>query len=247
MALQKLKRQIASAIYKETKGIVQSGPFKGMKMLLEKSWNDDCLSSQLIGCYEAELHGPLELELNGKPKRVVNIGCAEGYYAVGLAMRLPESEIVAIDISDEAIGITGRAAAENGVKVRFPQSREEIHQYLNSADLIVCDCEGAEIEYLHPEKFPGLKNAAIIVELHDSPMVAATDTIAERFQGTHKMWVAVEDGRNPSRDPILRKFTDDQRWLAVSEGRPCLMHWFILKPAGWQSPATSGSGNETPT
>lgn len=232
MAIKKLKQQIAKAIYDETKGIVQSGPFKGMKMLCDKSWNDDCLSSQLIGCYEAELHGPLEHEIGEKPKRILNIGSAEGYYAVGMALRLPESEIFAIDTDDKAVDIALRAARANNVKIKFPESRNEIDTLLNSADLVICDCEGAEIRYLDPEKFPGLKNSSIIVELHDGPGIAATETITARFSKTHIIWFVTEGERNPSHDPLLCRLPDDQRWLAVSEGRPCLMHWFILKPNG---------------
>src|SRR5689334_5846167 len=209
-----------------------------MKLLSDKSWHDDCLSSQLIGCYEAELHGPLEQELGEKPKRIVNIGCAEGYYAIGMKLRLPDSEVLAIDIDDNAIEATKNTAAENGVNIQFPRSQDEISGWMNTADFIVCDCEGAEIKYLDQNRFPGLKNATIIVELHDGPGVAATETITERFCGTHKIWFVTEGERNPSHDPILCRLPDDQRWLAVSEGRPCLMHWYIMKP---------GSGNAIPS
>lgn len=240
--MEKLKRQIAKAIYDETKGIVQSGPFKGMKIPPDETWGN--MTPRLIGCYEQELHGPLEQEIAENPKTVLNIGCAEGYYAVGLAMRLPEAKVWGLDTDDKAIEITRLAAEANGVTVNFARTTDEMYGAINSADLIVCDCEGAEIVYLDPVRFKGLWKSTIIVELHDSKTVDATETITKRFMETHEILFTTEDFRNPSRDPILCRLPDDQRWVSVSEGRPCLMHWYIMKPKNSGSgPKTQGSEN----
>ena len=37
-------------------------------------------------------------------------------------------------------------------------------------------------------------------------------------------------GRNPFQFDFMKSFTDDERWLMMSEQRPCEMNWIVLKP-----------------
>src|ERR1700751_5228426 len=67
---------------------ILEGPFEGMKYPY-----DVVLSScvpKLVGCYEEELHSVIEQIIRGRYSIVVNVGCAEGYYAVGLALKMPD-------------------------------------------------------------------------------------------------------------------------------------------------------------
>ena len=50
----------------------------------------------LVGCYEEELHHVI-VRLSGY-RTVVNIGSSHGYYAVGLALRMTEANVLAFDI-----------------------------------------------------------------------------------------------------------------------------------------------------
>lgn len=47
----------------------------------------------LVGSYESELHLQIEQLILERPQVVIDVGCAEGYYAVGLAQRLPDATI----------------------------------------------------------------------------------------------------------------------------------------------------------
>ena len=95
------RAEITNVLFNTQKGNVLSGPFAGMAMLPESSWGDGDLAPKLLGCYEAELHPAIAKAISRKPKNIVNIGCAEGYYAVGMA----------------------RAAAIAGMCVRHQRSR----------------------------------------------------------------------------------------------------------------------------
>src|SRR6478672_6897407 len=66
--------------------VVQHGPFKGMKYPGVNSVGS-ALIPKLLGSYERELHPLIDSICAGQYDQVVDIGCAEGYYAVGLAMR----------------------------------------------------------------------------------------------------------------------------------------------------------------
>jgi hypothetical protein len=43
---------------------------------------------KFLGTYERELYSVIERAIELAPRYVLNIGCAEGFYAVGLALRL---------------------------------------------------------------------------------------------------------------------------------------------------------------
>src|SRR5918997_1281919 len=74
--------------------VVQAGPFRGMRYSPRLTASDTLLSHtllpKLVGCYEVELHDTLAAVFKRKYRQVINIGCAEGYYAVGLALNLPD-------------------------------------------------------------------------------------------------------------------------------------------------------------
>ena len=47
---------------------------------------------KLLGCYEAALQPHLLALAEGRPVVVQKIGCAEGWYAVGMARLLPNAD-----------------------------------------------------------------------------------------------------------------------------------------------------------
>jgi hypothetical protein len=63
---------------------VQSGPFKGMKYTRPTVLSRHATPT-LIGQYEREIY-PSLMEAAGRVEAVIDIGHAEGYYAVGLAL-----------------------------------------------------------------------------------------------------------------------------------------------------------------
>jgi len=87
--------------------------------------------------------------------RIWDIGTGSGCIAIALAKRFPDAEVIAFDVSDEALQIAKENAESNGVKVTFvhddvthPQS-----DYFNQpVDLVasnppyVCDSERAAME-----------------------------------------------------------------------------------------------------
>ena len=65
--------------------IVSDGPFKGLKYPEYISCGS-AIYSKLLGTYEAELHDFIYSILRQDLEILVDIGCAEGYYAVGFAI-----------------------------------------------------------------------------------------------------------------------------------------------------------------
>ncbi len=162
---------------------------------------------------------------------MINVGCAEGFYAIGLARRLPRAAVYAFDISVDAQAACASAAAENGVAdrvtVRGLCDGRQLVELTGGARraLIVMDCEGAEKELLGEETVTQLAHCDMIVELHDFVDRAITPTLTERLAATHKTATIREGARDPSAHDLLRTIGSFDRAILVCEFRPELMHW----------------------
>ena len=211
---------------------VIAGPFQGMVLLDCKSWGagDGDFIPKLLGTYEADLHEALLKAVARKPAIVIIVGCAEGYYAVGLARLLPETEVYGFDLDSRARTICARAAEENGesrIAIRGLCAAEDVSKILEGSAraLLVVDCEGSELEILDPLKIRGLARCDMIVEAHDCIDPKITSTLEERFQDSHEMQRINQGGRNPNEAEKLRKFDESDRWLLMNEGRVESMTW----------------------
>jgi hypothetical protein len=229
--LQEIGAQLAAA----TKRTVLSGPFKGMLLPTDTSWGEGDLVPKLLGAYEAELHEAVERGIERQPDIVINVGCAEGYYAVGLARRLPDAHVHAFDISEAAQKVCASAAAENGVGERLT-----VHGRCGPDDLIklvagarrallVIDCEGFELDLLSEEAVAALAHCDLIVECHDFANRTITPTLTGRLDPSHEVELIREGPRDPSGFPELKRLSSLDRLLCVCEFRPELMYWMT----GW--------------
>lgn len=208
-------------------GVVQWGPFKGMILSTAVSWGDGDLGARLLGIYEQELHRPLESVIATAPSCVVNVGCAEGYVAVGLARRLPDARVVAVDISQKALDAASYNAGLNFLTV---ETALTVPDDVPEGAFWFVDVEGAEANVLHPLVYPGLRTSSIIVELHPWVDADGEKTILDRFADTHMAVVIVQGDRSVNRFDMVADLTDEQRWALASEGRPQRMKWLWLTP-----------------
>jgi hypothetical protein len=211
---------------------VSGGPFAGMRYLpgLEATQGD--LVSKLLGRYESELQGGLAAWRQEPLSLVVNVGCAEGYYAVGLALAFPGLRVLAYDIDPAARELCMALAGANGVA-----DRVEVHGECTPATLaalpadgvaLLCDCEGYELTLLDPQLVPGLRRWSMIVELHDQLEPTITGEISRRFAASHEVEL-IESAPAPAEADELAFMSARQRRLVLSE-RPVAMRWARLAP-----------------
>jgi hypothetical protein len=199
---------------------VLSGPFAGMQYLEEPA--EGSIYPKLLGTYERELAPVFETIVATPYDVVVDIGAAEGYYAVGLAMRMPSTVVHAYDVDARSRASCAELARRNGVA-----DRVHVHGAFAAQDfgaqrmLVICDCEGCELQVLHPQTF---RNADVLVELHDFLDPTITPTIVARFRETHT--ITLLDTRPRELDlPVLRRLRASDRAFAVDERRPAAMQW----------------------
>jgi len=217
-----------------TGGIVQNGPFAGL--MLTEAEAGSMLLPKLIGCYEKELHPAIEQISQSNYDIILDIGCAEGYYACGFALRTHDSNthVIAFDINPDAIRITQKVAELNGlthrVECRSICNHDTFDIIRGKKALIFCDIEGAELELLDPSKAESLLECDILVEIHDGPTgTLIHDTLVKRFQETHKWHTLPFIGRS-SADLYNLKWYIPNTWhsYAMNEHRKLGLQWLFF-------------------
>lgn len=210
---------------------VLDGPFAGMVYLSCPVYINTI--PKLLGCYEAELHSVLGHIIKTHYAEIINIGCGEGYYAVGLAMRLPKGLVYAFDTDPVARQLCKDLARANNVTDRVVVEKEcdikKLSSFFLEGALIICDCEGYELEILRPDLIPGLENCDMLVELHDFVDPNISRTIEKRFDATHDITLVNSTERDPFIYPQLRSFSSEDKHLVVSEFRPGVMRWAFME------------------
>ena len=217
--------------------IVRRGPFKGMKYQETKS--APLLFAKLIGSYERELHPLIEELCQNDYTEVVNIGCAEGYYAVGFAIRIKSAKIYAFDIDEKAISSCKTLAAANQVADRivygnFCDKETLMKIPITQKALIFCDCEGCEKDLFSKEVADYFKNSDLLIEIHDSKDLCISSTIRSNFKSTHNIKVIESiDDIKKAKVYEYNEISDENlemRKMLLGEYRPSIMEWFFITP-----------------
>jgi hypothetical protein len=210
-----------------------AGPFEGLKYperAAGSAW-----APKLLGTYELELVPVIEEIVSRGYGFVIDVGAAEGYYAVGLARRMPGAEIVCFEKEEEARSLLAWFAAENGVA-----SRLQIHGVATASALaktlepregalVICDAEGAEIELLDPGVAPALRRSDILVELHDFLDGDVAAILSGRFAPTHEITEVRARPRRVGDCPSRARFGRAQTLALLDESRPDGMRWFWMR------------------
>lgn len=218
---------------------VLSGPFAGMKYV--NSSLGGSYYSRLLGTYELELF-PLVERISREPfDTIVNVGAAEGYYAVGLAMRNPSARVYAFEANPDGARLIHQMAKMNGVEDRVCIGGSCDARLLSRAlaggkrCVVVMDIEGQESAVLDPAAVPGLKGSFMLVELHDYIFPETSALLSRRFAGTHtitEVWSRPRVYADfPLAVPVWLSWVP-KKWFTgiMDEWRREKMRWFYLEP-----------------
>lgn len=218
---------------------VSCGPFSGMIFpdLYDRGggW-----LPRVLGTYEQEIAESIERAILANPAIVIDVGCAEGYYAVGLAMRIPDAQIDAYDIDEKERRICERMAKANGVDSRVFIKDRCSEQTLLSTDpsircLVLCDCEGAERELITSEVARHHKNSWFLIECHDFIHAGISSSMMSILSPTHDC-VLVRSASDTEKagahavHPLADRECLEVRKFIYGEGRPCEMNWIVASP-----------------
>lgn len=235
-----VQRLVRERFYPENETpFVLTGPFQGMLYIDETVWG--LVPPKWLGTYEIELADIIEEIVRRGYFRILNIGCAEGYYAVGLALRNHACEVFAFDIDPICRLQTRHLAALNQLSHRIHVLGECTHDQLNDLisgrTLVLSDVEGCEVLLLDPAKAPKLRDVDLLIEIHEqAEFVGETRTeelMIDRFGESHTVERRVSSNRDAWieehqalwRDRVSRQ----EMSKAVDEYRPGPQTWLWAK------------------
>lgn len=217
---------------------VHNGPFEGMCYPKAESAGSE-LYPKLLGSYERELHPVIEKILRDDISDVVDIGCAEGYYAVGFAIRLPHANIYAYDINETSVSMAKKMAELNNIDLeRFHTGGYCSTETLTTLPyrqraLIFCDCEGCEKSLFLPDTPVRLAMHDLLIETHDMIDIEISTYLESIFSATHDIEriLSVDDIQKAKYYdyPELKPYDLSTRCILLSEQRSDTMEWLYLR------------------
>jgi len=217
--------------------VVSSGPFKGLKYTNTKSIGST-IFPKLLGTYESELFSSLFGLLANDYDEVYDIGCAEGYYAVGVALKCPRTKVVAFDVNASARTLCRQLAEVNEVIDRIDFHAHCTPQHLLAIDptkrsLIISDCEGYEMQLFTEEVMVALRNSDLLIEVHEHKGASLSSLIKILSNG-HDVQVidSVPDLLRAQQTtlPNAKNYPLTQRVVLMSELRSHRMYWILACP-----------------
>lgn len=168
---------------------VLEGPFRGMQYPKHSLLNRDGIPL-LFGTYELELRPVIEEVCSNRYDRIVDIGSAEGYYAVGLALRT-KTRVYAFDCEPRERHYLRQMAQLNGVGdlIRIGSwCGPKVLSGLVSGRrcLVISDCEGFEFDLFNDASAAAMSASDLLIELHEyGSNSGRRDELLQRFGVTH--------------------------------------------------------------
>jgi hypothetical protein len=224
----------------ETNGDIQvlAGPFRGMRYFNEVTWGS--LIPKWVGTYEMELHPWIRRIVERPPRIVIDVGCAEGFYAVGLARLLPGVLVFAFDVDFISRQQLKKLCSLNGVadqiKISGWCSHSEVERLAAGGNaLLIADIEGHETLLLDPIACPSLASTRILVELHPVFGRTVEDSRREfeaRFASTHRSEELASVSRSAANGKHLLPLGFQTREIPalLEEYRGVAQSWLLLSP-----------------
>lgn len=205
---------------------VSSGPFRGMQ------YPESSLACHegipiLFGTYEIELHDVIAAVVANRYERIIDVGSAEGYYAVGLAMRT-KTPVFAFECEPrerrfmrEMARLNHVADLVHGGSWCSPHTIEKLSA--GRRCLVVSDCEGYELKLFQRGVIPSLSRSDLLIELHNvNPSTNTLQVMLDRFNCSHTSRVITFD--KSSAGTVV-----PDRWLRFArEARTAGQQWLYL-------------------
>ncbi|MEO7444647.1 MAG: methyltransferase [Ferruginibacter sp.] len=231
-AIENKSGTIASRIFNTE--IVLHGPFKGMHYTSYGGTGSSSYYAKLLGSYEKEIHPFILKTFENKYESFINIGCDDGYYAVGMAIHFKNIPVHAYDINKHALEKARLLARKNNVEqVNFHGrfTSQVANEYDGRRSLFIVDCEGDEVHIFTRVNVANLISSDILIELHLHLHPEAVEYFANLFSNTHDISIvdSVPDHLKAMHYnyPELKELDYSTRLFIVEE-REVFMQWIFL-------------------
>jgi len=217
---------------------VLNGVFSGLKYP-SLTISEAALVPKIIGSYEYQLQPWFRKIIETNYTDIIDVGSAEGYYAVGLATKMPNTTVHCYDINEKDINFSKQMAEINNVRNMtwntYCDDKTLMNFQRKGKTLIICDCEGFELQLFTDQVIQHCKDVDMLIELHDVVNPIISSTLLSRFQSTHTF--SVVNNSNVHYDGItgVETLSAKEKEFAMCEHRGGLfkntyMEWVFLTP-----------------
>ena len=179
------------------------------------------------------------MELSKSQDLLVDIGSADGYFAVGAMRANLFGSCICFERSEKGRAVLSENAKANKVADRLSILDAATPASLRSAipsgrsGVILCDIEGAEFSVLDEDVLRHFAQMHVIIELHDFLIEdgpAQRDALVQRAEQVFTVEYLKRTAPPIYDFPELKAFDDNHRLLAFSEGRDTETDWLVLNP-----------------
>lgn len=239
-AINARRQQLAIKIAGLYRWKIAYGPFVGMQISQSSWWGKTDLASKILGFYEAEVLAVLSGVDKTQYRHFVDLGAADGYYAIGAIYADLFEDAYAFEMSDQGQEVIRANAKLNGVSKRvhvYGVADENFDQQIPDVSLaqtvMLIDIEGGEFDLLDALLLQKLKRSLLVIELHEFMVDNGSAKLAaliKRLEPLYKLTWLKTGARDLSNFDALESFNDTDRWLLCSEGRMRLQKWVICEP-----------------
>ena len=214
--------------------IVQSGPYKNLKLPNEKNWSDYDFCSKILGIYELEVQSKL---FSWNSKNFVNLGGAEGFHGLGQLVSKAKSNLIVFEQDETSKKILIENAKLNNLFNKITvlgKAENDFLEKLNRLNIdlketcFLVDIEGDEYKIFSLENIKKLNKSKLIIELHfdENHQSILLDNLKKYFN----LEILTTASRDFSKFDFLNNLNDVDRWILASENRPNLMKWVVCVP-----------------
>lgn len=233
------QERISLEVFDALNGVVQYGPFKGLKLNRETWWGKLDLGSQCLGLYEKELLDLISGLSKDEFSHFIDIGAADGYYATGMLVSGRINHCICFEQSEsgqKTILSNWQCNQSPGSLQIFGEANDKSIGVLSpevlKRSLVLIDIEGFEFELLTLEFLSKLSLSTIIIEIHNW-VEGFIDKYSQLLRNAD-LYFDIEMIERLERPTChlqeLRDMTDDNRLLFTSERRPCMMRFLKFTP-----------------
>jgi len=237
--IQRAKNKVLDKIIMKHGYKVAYGNFNGMKLNKNMYWAKNDLITHILGVYENHvLEKLIEFSKRGNFP-FIDIGAADGYFAVGMAFSKIFKKVYAFEVNESGRDSLNKNAENNtckdkiviGNKANFDTIKKIVVE--NNGAVILIDIEGSEFDLLDKKLLKSLANCYIVCELHPLLINNGYDKqqiLIDNSKAFFDTSIIQRNSYCPNKFSELNEFTDDERLIAFSEGRENNMKWLVLEP-----------------
>jgi len=239
--IDKKKNILGKEISKISNNKILYGPYAGTKILSSYGWSNIDFCPKYLGSYEYQVQKKI-IDLNKKKKfdYFIDLGAAEGYHIISLLKKKFFKQGLAFEISKKSREILKKNAQINKLNNRIriykdanlSSLKNALRNFNHRRLLFLVDIEGQEYDLFDKDFCKIFSKGTFIIEEH--PFNISNKRKIKNFNQNIKKYYDVEIlkdiPKNPFNFSILEKYSDDEKYLMMSEGRPESMKWLILQP-----------------